>query len=108
MQKSTQSIMLKRIVNTIVESVHPERIILFGSRARGNYKNDSDFDFMVVKQGVKNEREISRRIYRALFEKKIAAPVDVIVVDTNKLKKNKEKSHLVYFWALKEGKILYG
>ena len=81
---------------------------LFGSRAKGNYKKNSDYDFMVVKSGVKNEREISRRIYRALFDNHIRVPVDIIVVDSDKLDKNKENRYLIYSWALKEGEIVYG
>jgi len=37
----------QKIVNTIVKSVHPEKVILFGSRAKGNYGKDSDYDFMI-------------------------------------------------------------
>ena len=98
----------KKIVNTIVESTFPDKVILFGSRAKGNYKKNSDYDFMVVKSGVKNEREISRRIYRALFDNHIRVPVDIIVVDSDKLDKNKENRYLIYSWALKEGEIVYG
>jgi predicted nucleotidyltransferase len=37
-----------RIVRRIVEAVHPLRIILFGSRARGDARPDSDLDLLVV------------------------------------------------------------
>lgn len=97
----------ERIVNTIVEAVYPEKVILFGSRATGNYGKNSDYDFMVVKSGVRNEREISRRIYRALFDKNIRVSVDIIVVDSDKFNKNRDNPYLVYSWALKEGKIIY-
>ena len=99
---------LKKILRTIIDSVSPQRVILFGSRTRRDYKNDSDYDFMVIKEGIINEREVSRRIYRALFEKKIEEPVDIIVVDTEKLKIKSQNPHLIYSWALKEGKVLYG
>ncbi|MFQ5589290.1 MAG: nucleotidyltransferase domain-containing protein [Nitrospiria bacterium] len=98
----------KKIVNTIVESVYPEKVILFGSRAKGNYRKDSDYDFIIIKSGVKNEREVSRRIYRALFDNNIRIAVDIIVVDSDKLEKNKDNPYLIYSWALKEGEIVYG
>lgn len=99
---------LKEIVKAIIDSVHPEKIILFGSRARKDHNEYSDYDFMVIKQGLKNEREISRRIYRALFDQKISRAVDIIVVDKDKLRIQMKNPYLIYSWALKEGKILYG
>ena len=99
---------LDNIVNTIVESVSPQKVILFGSRARRNHQKKSDYDFMVIKKGVRNEREFSRRIYKALFEKKIGQAVDVIVVDTKKWEANQRKPSLIYSSVLKEGRLLYG
>lgn len=37
------------IVNRIVLNYKPEKIILFGSYAKGNYSEDSDLDFILVK-----------------------------------------------------------
>lgn len=99
---------LKEIVNTIIDSVHPEKIILFGSRARKDHRPHSDYDLMVIKRGLKNERSISRRIYRALFDQKINRAVDIIVVDKDKLRIQMKNPYLIYSWALKEGKVLYG
>ncbi|MBU4200219.1 MAG: nucleotidyltransferase domain-containing protein [Verrucomicrobia bacterium] len=38
----------------IVEAVHPVRVILFGSQARGNAGRDSDLDIMIVEQNVQD------------------------------------------------------
>lgn len=38
---------LDSITNAIVARFHPRRIVLFGSRARGNARPDSDYDLMV-------------------------------------------------------------
>ena len=40
--------LLARIVRNIVESVAPEKIILFGSYAYGNATDDSDLDILVI------------------------------------------------------------
>ena len=49
---------LRQIVERIVESVQPEKIILFGSAARGEMGPDSDVDLLVVKAGV-HRRELT-------------------------------------------------
>jgi uncharacterized protein len=35
------------VVRTIVDRFHPRRIILFGSRARGDHRSDSDLDLFI-------------------------------------------------------------
>ena len=98
---------LNNIVNTIVESVSPQKVILFGSRARRNHQKKSDYDFMVIKKGVRNEREVSRRIYKALFEKRIGQAVDVIVVTPEQVERYRNTHCLVIAPALREGKEVY-
>lgn len=39
---------LERMVRAIVEEVGPEQVILFGSRARGDQRKDSDIDLIVM------------------------------------------------------------
>lgn len=96
-----------KIVDVIIKSVDPDKVILFGSRARKDYGRGSDYDFMVVKKGVRNERDVSKRIYRALFAQKIKQAVDIIVVGADKLRVKKNNPYLIYSWALREGKVLY-
>ena len=100
--------MLNKITRVIVESAQPEQVIFFGSRAKNSHRPDSDFDFMVVKKNVKNERVVSQRVYRALFEKNIEEQVDIIVVDQNKLKTYRDDPYAIYHWAINEGKVVYG
>ena len=99
---------LDKLVKLIISRVHPSKVILFGSRAKGIARNDSDFDLMVIKSGVSNEREISSSIYRAMFTEKINLPVDVIAIDEGKWKSLKNNSQLIYNVVEKEGIVLYG
>ena len=39
---------LEQITRRIVEGFHPQRLILFGSRARGDERRDSDVDLLIV------------------------------------------------------------
>src|SRR5438552_6936823 len=45
---ATADPVLDRITRTIVERFHPERVLLFGSRGRGDARDDSDYDIMVI------------------------------------------------------------
>ena len=99
---------LSKILNVIVASSHPDKVILFGSRACGQFRKTSDYDFLIVKKNVSNERKVSRQVYRALFNENIDEPVDVIVVDKKKWESVKLNPYLIYSWALKEGKVIYG
>ncbi|MDR1053235.1 MAG: nucleotidyltransferase domain-containing protein, partial [Planctomycetaceae bacterium] len=40
---------IDQIVNSIVSTVSPDKIILFGSYARGDYKKGSDIDILILK-----------------------------------------------------------
>ena len=82
----------------------PERIILFGSLARGEAGPDSDIDLLVIKSGV-HRRRTAEEIYRSLFG--IPAPVDVIVVTPNDIKRFSGKVGTIIPAALAEGKEIY-
>jgi predicted nucleotidyltransferase len=56
--------LVERIVNRIVEAIHPEKVILFGSRARGTADGDSDVDLAVVYSGPESKREIQIQIHK--------------------------------------------
>jgi predicted nucleotidyltransferase len=98
---------LDTIVETIVQEAQPERVILFGSRARGTAQEESDYDLLVVVRDVQNEREVSRPVYRALLDKKTGAAVDVVVVNAEALERYRENPFYIYGQALREGKVLY-
>jgi predicted nucleotidyltransferase len=95
---------LDEIVRRIVEVAQPERIILFGSAARGEIGPDSDLDLLVVKAGV-HRRRLAREIYRRLFG--IPVPVDVIVVTPQDVQAFQGKVGTIIEPALREGRLLY-
>jgi len=98
---------LRAIVETIVQVARPEQVILFGSRARATARGESDYDFLVVMRGVQNERQVSRRIYRALLERRAGVAVDVVVVDVSALERHRNNPFCVYRQALQQGRVIY-
>jgi predicted nucleotidyltransferase len=51
------------LVRRIVEVAQPDRIILFGSAARGEMGADSDIDLLVVKKDVEHRGHLAQEIY---------------------------------------------
>ena len=95
---------LREIVRRIVEAVAPEKIILFGSAARGEMGPDSDLDLLVVKS-CENRREVARAIRQSLLG--IGVPKDVVVVTPEDIEEQKDIPGMIVRAALREGKILY-
>jgi len=67
---------LEEIVKRIVEEVDLDKIILFGSRAKGENEGRSDYDVCVLKKGVEHKRRLAQEIYSKLFG--AGASLDVI------------------------------
>jgi uncharacterized protein len=96
---------IQRLVRRIVDAVQPERIILFGSAARGDMTPSSDLDLLVIKTGDYHHIEMAQRIYSALGRRLYA--VDVTVATPEEVEKYKDEYCLVFHAALREGKVLY-
>lgn len=96
---------LENAVQRILSVVKPQRIILFGSVARGEIGPDSDLDFLVVMPNGTHRRKTSVEILRAL--RGIGMPKDVIVATEQDLTIYGNNASLVLKPALAEGKDLY-
>ena len=97
----------RKLSHSVTLQPRPEQISLFGSRAKGTAQGESDYDFLVVMRDVQNEREISRRVYRALLEKQVGVAVDLVVVSAETLNRRKESPFFIYRQALQEGRVFY-
>lgn len=96
---------LDEIIQRIVEVAQPDRIVMFGSAARGEMGPYSDIDLLVIKKGIKNPRDVSARIYRRLYG--VGKAVDIIVVSQEKVEKYRDSPYLVIYSAIREGIIIY-
>ena len=96
---------IDELVRRIVEAVHPLRIILFGSAARGEAGTDSDVDVLVVMPDGTNRRETIQYIHTQLFGLPLA--VDVLVATPSDLARHRNNIGLIYRTVLDEGEELY-
>jgi predicted nucleotidyltransferase len=96
---------LDELVRRIVGNVHPRRIILFGSAARGQMGPDSDLDVLVVMPDGTHRRNTSSVIYQGL--RRFGYPIDVVVATEGDLAQYGNSVGMVFRQALKEGKELY-
>ena len=95
---------LAQIVSSIVDTVDPERIILFGSVARGQMNEDSDIDLLVVKDGC-HRIHTAGDIYAGLPTR--STPVDIVVVWPEELVAYRDAPWGVIPPALREGMTVY-
>ena len=97
---------LKKIVEIIARSADPDRIILFGSRAKGTADpKRSDYDICVIKSGVKHRRELAMKLYRDLYG--VGVPVDVIVETPETFEKARDDPFVIYHDIATQGRIIY-
>lgn len=97
---------LQPALQTLIEAARPERIILFGSHARGDAREDSDWDFLVIESQVEDRAKEMVRLRRALRPLRI--PVDVLVYSTEDVARWGDQPGSALYWALREGKVVYG
>ena len=103
-KKNVDQKKLKEIIRRIVDVAKPEKIIMFGSAARGEMGPDSDLDLLVIKS-CKNRRLVARAIRRKLIG--IGIPKDIIVATPEDIERYKDSIGLIYHPALTEGKVIY-
>lgn len=99
---------IDKIINAILKVVIPDKIILFGSQARGDARPDSDYDILVIASRIEDELKTERLIYRALLDFNDPVGVDVIVKTPSGVEKSKDMLVSVVKEALKEGIVIYG
>jgi len=99
---------IDKIINAILQVIIPDKIILFGSQARGEAGPDSDYDILVIKSGIDNESKIEGQIYRKFIDFDIDKPVDVVVASPEIVEKYKNAIGCILNPALSEGIVIYG
>jgi predicted nucleotidyltransferase len=96
---------IQRMVRQIVSRFHPDRIILFGSHARGDAGPDSDVDLLVVMPFLGSKLE--KRLEIRLALKDIHLSKDIVVTTPEDFQWRKEILGTIERPAALEGKVLF-
>jgi len=79
-------------------------VILFGSRARNDYTEDSDYDILIITNeelSIEKKREFKAKIRKALAKQKI--PVDILIQSNNEIRIKKNITGHIVKQAINEG-----
>ena len=104
--KKTYEEEIERIVS-VLRAYNPERIILFGSLARGDFDKDSDIDLLIIKDDQRKRTERICEIYRLIRSPKRTIAVEPLVLTPKEIENAVSEGSFFLEDVLKEGKILY-
>jgi len=90
----------------IARLFHPERIILFGSHARGTATADSDVDLLVV-MPVEREKKLAKELEIRQALHSIRVPKDIIVTTPEDFAWRKDVVGTIEYPAIHEGTVVY-
>ena len=101
--------LLTEAVARIIHEVHPENVIIFGSRARGDERADSDVDLLVVASEETIRRHGRRRLLARFWSAmgRLPASFDFLLFSPEEIARWRDSMNHVVCHALREGKVLY-
>ena len=97
--------MLNRVVEYLVKKMNVKAVILFGSRARGNWKPWSDYDILIIADF--KERYLDRLKKVLEIVDNISLEIEPHPYTLEETLKMLKKGNPIIVNALEEGKILY-
>ena len=98
--------LINYVVGKIAREIQPQKIILFGSYARGEFDQDSDLDLFIIKEGKESSRIMRRKVEALLWGRRF--PVDLIVRKPEEVEWNFRAKNPFYLnHIFEEGKVVY-
>lgn len=97
---------LEAAIRILSEAARPARIVLFGSYARGDARDDSDLDLLVIEPQVEDRAREMVRLRRLLRPLRI--PADILVYSSDEVARWGDQPGSALYWALREGKVVHG
>lgn len=97
---------VERVVKVIAEAIHPQQIILFGSRATGTARPDSDLDLVVIYAGEKSKRQVKLDIHRLMEPGSL--PMDLFVLSPEEMQRQRHVANTLAREVAERGVTVYG
>ena len=104
-EQNAKTMNAEDIAQRIVQVAHPQKVVLFGSRAKGQARNDSDWDILVIAESKRPRHERAGPLYGALSD--LRQPVDILVYTPAEVAEWKDVPQALVTTATREGRILY-
>ncbi len=97
--------LIDEMVRRIVRTAHPQKIILFGSRARDEARPDSDIDLLVIADSPKPRHQRAAPLYGAVSD--ILVAMDILVYTPGEVEEWSEVPQAFVTTVIREGQVLY-
>ena len=102
---AVQEEVLREIARRLVSRFAPRRILLYGSRATGNARPDSDYDLLIVWRDENPPGARAATVRQALVD--LGTPIDIAVVTPREYERFRNRRMHIVAVADREGKVLH-
>jgi predicted nucleotidyltransferase len=99
--------LIARLVETIGREYKPQKVILFGSFARGRPTEDSDIDLLIVKDTDVRMADRFVEVKRLIYDPQLRIPVSPLVYTPQELAERLDMGDDFVKEIVSEGKVLY-
>lgn len=96
---------LEKTVRLLIRAAKPSKIILFGSYARGEAGDESDFDLLLILREVQDKRAAMVKFRDVV--RPLRVPVDILVASENDVNEWGHLPGTVFYEALQDGRVVY-
>lgn len=97
---------IDQIKKRTIKQIDLDKIILFGSYARGDYNSDSDIDIVfIIDDKSENKRNIKHKIDNILKDRFL--PIDIIIYTKDEFRNKENIVGTLPYTIIREGEILY-